>query len=160
MGLLRQFSVFLRNQPGSLARVCGEIARARVNIFGLCAIEGADQSVVRLVVDDSGQARSILKKLGLPFAESQVLSVQIGNQPGALAELSRRLARAGVNIEYAYGSAGKNTSEALILLFVSDQMKALRILEQFEADWKLGPHRNAPRDAGDVRPHTFRAVRR
>jgi hypothetical protein len=130
MNIARQFSIFLENRPGRLAEVAGTLARGRVNIVAMDVLQAAEQSVLRLVVDDPSRARSILKRDGLGFAENEVLILDLPNVPGALADLSQKLARARVNIEYAYGSTGGNGgNHARIVAQVSDHLLARKVLE-------------------------------
>ena len=52
MKIVEQLSLFLHNQPGTLADVCDALAAARINIYGLSVVDATDHSVVRLVVSD------------------------------------------------------------------------------------------------------------
>ena len=51
-----QLAVFLSNRPGALARVCEELAGAKINIHALSISDTADHSVVRMVVSDPTKA--------------------------------------------------------------------------------------------------------
>jgi len=61
--------------------------------------------VVHLLLDDTAVARcrEALKRAGMGIADQrEVLVVDIEDRPGALGELTRRLAEANVNIDHAY----------------------------------------------------------
>ena len=46
-----------------------------------------------------------LSKAGYLFAEEEVLFLELSNRPGALAKAIEKLARARINIRYAYATA-------------------------------------------------------
>ncbi|MFH1730209.1 MAG: ACT domain-containing protein [Planctomycetota bacterium] len=57
------------------------------------------------------------------------LSVMLPNKPGQLASVADKLARAGVNIEYVYGSAGLGAQEVVCVFGVSDMAKAKKLIK-------------------------------
>ena len=127
----QQLSVFLENQPGVLAKLAQALASGRVNLLGMSVSDTVDHAVVRLVVDNPARARRILEEANLLVVENDVLAVPLANRPGALSDTAQRLARAHVNIEYAYGSGvAKKGARALLFLRVSDTKKALRVLNR------------------------------
>jgi hypothetical protein len=70
----------------------------------------------------------------LPFLESDVLAVEVADRPGVAATLGRKLADAGVNIEYTYFSGSSPGSRALMIFMVSDLDAALAALEELRID--------------------------
>jgi len=80
-----------------------------VNIDGFAAFTGEGKGVIHvLVADDRLEALSkALANAGMPVAdERRVFVVGIADEPGALGEVSRRLADADVNIDLAYTTFG------------------------------------------------------
>ena len=104
MEVVKQLSIFLKNEPGVLAEVSSALAAKDVNLLGLCVSDTVDHAVVRMVVSDPTGARDVLEERGTLVIETDVLAIDLPNKPGALAETSRKLGDAGVNIEYSYGS--------------------------------------------------------
>ena len=119
-----QLAVFLANRPGALARVCEALAQAQINIHGLATSDTVDHSVVRMVVSDPTKALMLLGEAGVLALESDVLTIETENKPGVLATIAERLAKAEVNIEYAYLAAGPKAAKGLIILRLSDVEKA------------------------------------
>ena len=70
----------------------------------------------------------MLRGLGTPYTETDVLAVELRNQVGALAHVFELLAGEHVNIEYAYCSAGGRNGRTLGVLKVSNADKAMRVL--------------------------------
>jgi hypothetical protein len=122
----KQLSIFLENKPGVLAEVCKTLGAHDINIRGLSVSDTVDHAVVRLVVDDPQKAIHILGEHGALVVETDVLAVKMANEPGELARLAAGLARANVNIEYAYGTS--NSGLGTVFFRVSDVKKALKAL--------------------------------
>jgi len=129
-----QICVFLENKPGRFAEVCDLLYANGVNIRAMNVTPSADYGVMRMVVDDSGRAIAALEGERVPFLESDVLAVEVADRPGVAATLGRRLAEAGVNIEYTYFSGAAPGSNALMIFMVSDLDKALENLKEPPAD--------------------------
>jgi hypothetical protein len=126
-----QLAVFLSNRPGALAKVCEELAKAEINIHALTISDTVDHSIVRMVVSDPTKALMILGEGGMIALEAEVLMIESDNEPGTLARISDRLAKANVNIEYAYLATGAHSRTGLIILRTSNTettMAALREL--------------------------------
>lgn len=130
MEIAKQLSVFLANKPGTLATVCEELAKAKVNIFALTISDTADHSVVRMVVSDHEQALHIFEERGVLAVESKVLLIENDNKPGSLAAISKILAKAKINIEYAYLATSPGAKKGLLVLRVDDTKRALKVLKK------------------------------
>jgi hypothetical protein len=123
-----QLAVFLSNRPGALARVCEALATAEINIHALATSDTVDHSVVRMVVSDPTKALMLLGEAGVLALENDVLMIETNNAPGTLAKIAERLAKADVNIEYAYMAATIKSDQTLMILRPSDVDKAARAL--------------------------------
>ena len=130
MEIAKQLSVFLANKPGMLADVCAELAKANVNIFALTISDTADHSVVRMVVSDTERALSIFEERGVLVVASKVLLIENSNKPGALARIATRLAKAKINIEYAYLATSPGAKTGLLILRAHDTKRALKVLSK------------------------------
>lgn len=128
MAVKKQISVALENKVGRLANLCSILAREKVNILAISVANIVDQGIVHLVVDKTDKALKALKRAKLPIMQSSVVVKQLPDKPGVLAQASRKLARAKVNIDYVYGSTGPGVKAATIVFRVSDPIKADRIL--------------------------------
>jgi hypothetical protein len=123
-----QLAVFLGNRPGALARVCTELAAAEINIHALATSDTIDHAVVRMVVSDPTKALMILGERGVLALENDVLMIESNNQPGTLATIAERMAKAGINIEYAYLAMRPRSDVGLMILRPSNVEKAERAL--------------------------------
>ena len=112
METTKQVSVFLENKPGRLARVLLALAQAKVNVVALTIMDSHEQSVLRLVTSDVPRTQKVLDALNASHAESEVLTVELKNHPGALAHVCEQLAGEHINIDYAYCSSGGATARS------------------------------------------------
>jgi hypothetical protein len=119
-----QLSAFIENRAGTLAALAADLARHDVSIRGLTVATLADHAVVRLVVSDARKAVHLLGERGVLVLSSRVLAIEIPDRAGALAAVTQRLGRAGVNIDYAYGSTPVNGGVCVTYLHVSNLKKA------------------------------------
>jgi hypothetical protein len=141
----RQFSVFLENKPGRLGEVASALAKAHVNIVAIDVPQSNENSLVRVVVDDPNKARSLLKRETFPFAENEVLLIDLAHEPGALAAAATRLAKSGINIDYAYGSASDHSGATRLVIQVNDVLKARKVLGTAQASAQTHPYHEKPR---------------
>ncbi len=128
MPVITQLMIPLENKPGALAQLCSAMAERAVNILGLKLGDSPSGGSVRLVVSHLEAARLVCQQLKLQFGEERALAVHCGNRPGALGRVTRKLAEAGINIEYAYGTIEKSSERAMIVLGVSDLDKAAKLV--------------------------------
>jgi len=127
MARVTQLLVLAEHKPGTLARICSELAKRAVNITAIMAAH--DQlGGIRMVATPVAAARKVLDNLGIPFKEEEGIAVRLTDRPGALGKITRKLGDAGVNIEYAYGSIVKGEQRALIVMGVSDLGKAEKLV--------------------------------
>ncbi|MBN1795535.1 MAG: ACT domain-containing protein [Sedimentisphaerales bacterium] len=130
MYIASQFSIFMVNKPGVLAQVLGEFARARINIVAMTMMDSAEHGVLRVVFENAESAREILKKLSMPFNETEVICITLANQSGALATVAEKLAKNHINISYAYCTAGAKGGRTTGVLKVADVKKVMHLLEK------------------------------
>src|SRR5438046_2631746 len=102
--LAKDLTVELKeDRPGLLARAAEAIASGGLNLEGFAEVEG----ILHVLTSDPRSARIALQSVGLPVVgERDVVVTQVDDRPGTAADLFGRLARAGVNVGYAYLASG------------------------------------------------------
>jgi hypothetical protein len=130
MEITTQLSVFLANKPGTLASVCDELAKHKVNIYALTISDTVDHAVVRMVVSDTKKAVHLLESRGVLVVENHVIMIENSNKPGSLSKIAMTLAKAKVNIEYAYLATRPGDQKGLLIIRVSDTRKGLKVLKK------------------------------
>ncbi len=119
MARVTQFVIRGESKPGTLAQICTELAKVAVNITGIMASQEQAYGI-RLVAEPLAAARKVLDSLGIPYSEEHALAIRVTDRPGALGRATRKLAEAGINITYIYGSIVKGQEKALVVLGVAD----------------------------------------
>jgi hypothetical protein len=134
MHLTTQLALLLDNRPGALARVAQTLSDAGLNIIAFSTVDTVDHNVIRMVVDDPKRAARLFRDRGASVLECDVLLVPSENKPGMLAQISKQLARARVNIEYAYSATHPTARQGLLVLRADDAKKAMKILNESGAE--------------------------
>jgi hypothetical protein len=128
MAVERQLTVGWQNRPGELANFCEALGAAGVNIIAMATAEAGEYGAVRVLVDDVASARQVFKEQGVAHTAIEVLIVELGNQPGALARIARMLADHRIIIEYFYASAPLGGQSVIGVFKVSDPYAADQLL--------------------------------
>lgn len=127
---LPQLSVFLENRPGSLMEPLKVLAAADINLVSISLADTEQFGILRLVLKDWEFAKSVLEKDGWVVNVSDVVAVDVDDQPGGLAKMLAILAEAGINIEYMYAFALRRNVKAVLLFRFEDPDAAIEALEK------------------------------
>jgi len=93
----------LENTPGALAEVAAAISDAGVNIAAATCIGTGQQAELHILVPHAEAARHSLAISHLAVTrEREVVVVDVEDRPGVLADLTRRIAKAGVDLDLVY----------------------------------------------------------
>ncbi|MGE0703047.1 MAG: amino acid-binding protein [Vicinamibacterales bacterium] len=107
-----ELQIRLPNSPGAFAAVSRILADERVTIVAL-SLDAQGQ--LRLVVDNHARAAAVLRDHHYNVVEAEAIVVNVSGGPEGLAPALAILRDAGVNIEYAYGSSGRNTTSSIVV---------------------------------------------
>lgn len=122
-----QFVVLLENRPGALADLTAVLAGEGVNIDAILLEGAVDFGYVRLHLSPVRKAEKSLKDAGYQFKRGETIRLELSNEPGQLADVTRKLAKARVNVEMLFGTTSGTESPELILM-VDDVAKAKKAL--------------------------------
>lgn len=125
-----QLAVFLENKPGALASMCELLAAHEINLLALTVSDTVDHAVVRVVADKPDEALHVLGEAGMLVVESDVLVLEVPNEPGSLGEVAARLAQNDLNIEYAYCTVSDDAPSGMLTLRVHEPERAMELLSQ------------------------------
>ena len=91
------------NTPGALAEVAAAISDAGVNIAAATCLGAAKEVELHILVPHAEAARHALSLSQLAVSrEREVVVVEVEDRPGVLADLTRKVAKAGINIDLVY----------------------------------------------------------
>jgi hypothetical protein len=93
----------IENTPGALARVAAAISDAGVNIAAATCVGPSDRAELHILVPHAEAARHALAISHVAVTrEREVVVVEVEDRPGVLADLTRKVAEAGINLELVY----------------------------------------------------------
>jgi hypothetical protein len=109
------------NVPGALAQVAAAISDAGVNIAAATFVGPGARAEIHILVPHAEAAKHALAISHVAITrEREVVVIDIEDRPGVLADLTRKIARAGVNLDLVY-VATRNR-----VVFGSGDLAALR----------------------------------
>ena len=121
--MAKDLTLMLEDHPGTLADMGEVLGKAGVNIDGMCGFTSQGKGVIHILVEDAAVARKALEAAKIHVHEVRdVLVLKIPDHPGEFGRLSRKIAKAGVNINLSY-----LTMDARIVLGVDNLEKALSV---------------------------------
>ncbi len=123
----KPFVLQLENRPGELAHITRALAIRGVNIEHISGTGAGDKMCALLTTDRDDVTREVLRSIGVSFVEGDTLHVEIADEPGALASLTERLARAGVNVT-GIVMVGCRGHMREVAFSVDDEAKAREVL--------------------------------
>ncbi len=93
----------IENSPGALAEIAAAISDAGVNIAAATCVGPGDRAELHILVPHAEAARHLLaiSHIGVT-REREVVVVDVEDRPGVLADLTRKIARAGVKLDLVY----------------------------------------------------------
>lgn len=124
---VNQLMVETPDEVGMMAKVCSAISDAGVNVKALCACAPEGKGHFMLLTEDNSKAEQALKSVGFTVSEEEAVAIELENEVGAAKKIAQKLADAGVNLKYCYGSTGNGTM-SLLVFNSNDNEKALKVL--------------------------------
>jgi len=91
--------------------------------------DSSQYAIIRLLVDNTKMASSILTKYDYIFDTMPVIAVKLENKPGMLAEITTKLGEEGININYIYGTVSSPDDECLFIFCPEDINLAAKLFD-------------------------------
>lgn len=105
---IKQISVILDEQSGTLSGIAKVLADKNVEMRALTFHEAGNFKVARIIVDNILWASSALWEAGFTADTAEVTAVEIPDKEGGLAEVLRIIERSGAEIKYMYPVVARN----------------------------------------------------
>ena len=100
---MMDLTIEVENEPGALADVARAISDAGVNISAATFTKPGDKAELHILVPHAEAARHALAISSLAVTgEREVVVVEAKDRPGELADLARKVAEAGINLDLVY----------------------------------------------------------
>lgn len=127
--MLQQLSVFVENKIGSLNKVTHAIYENKINLRAISAFDSPDFCIMRIVVDKPEEAKAILTAKGFAVKVSEVLAIELVDQPGELDRVLGILADNDLSINYIYSLVLRGEKAPLMVLNLNNNEKAVQVLK-------------------------------
>lgn len=122
----KEIVVTVANKIGVLADISRILADHGINIEAVAGYAENQNAKITLVTDDNLRAVDALKKNAYKsVAENEVVVLELENKPGALKNITAKLASEGIDIKFIYGTACPSNCPAKIVLSTNDNEKAV-----------------------------------
>ena len=128
--IIKQISLFMENSTGRLAGATDLLAEAKINLRAISIADTTEFGIQRLIADQPEKAVKLLKEAGFAARETDVIAVEIADEPGSLARIMALFRDEGVGIEYLYASLEHRAGKAVIVMKVDNTVAALALLEK------------------------------
>ena len=126
---VKEISFTMPNRVGLLSEITKAIAGAKVNITSICAYAMEKSAYFMLTTDGNAKAKKALAPLGVGIEEKDVVEVELPNKSGELEKVAKRMADAGIDIEYMYGTAGVGKTAPCVFK-TADDKKTIKVLNK------------------------------
>ena len=126
---IKQLSLFVENQPGSLSKVCQVLKEKRINISTLSLADTREYGILRLLIQEYERARDVLEKAGYVVKVTDVLALTVPDHPGGLADTLAILDKHALSVEYMYAFTYGRSNKAIIVFRFENPEKAIAMLK-------------------------------
>ena len=127
---VKQLSLFLENKPGALSRPVKLLAEAKFNILTLNLADSQQFGILRFVVRDWQKAKELLENEGFVVRVTDMVAIEVADEPGGLAKILVTLEKARVNLEYMYGFTLKKEGKGVLAFRFDDPDRAIAALQK------------------------------
>ncbi|MCG2712104.1 MAG: hypothetical protein L6416_07255 [Candidatus Omnitrophica bacterium] len=131
LALSKEISVVVVNEIGALSRMTSFLVNHGINLEAIAGYSNniGDQAGLMFITNDNVSAVEALASSGYTDTkENEVIIVELENTPGALKNISERLAQNNINITYIYCTTCMGGCPAKIILSTTDNLKAISVL--------------------------------
>src|SRR5919199_307438 len=96
-------AIDIENSPGALAEVAAAVSDAGVNIAAATCVGPGERAELHILVPHAEAVKHALAISHVAVTrEREVVVVDVEDRPGVLADLTRKIARAGVDLDLVY----------------------------------------------------------
>jgi len=125
-----QLSIFLENKRGRLHEITKILADEKISIETINLVEAGDFGILRMIVDDAQNTKSILEGRGISVKITPVIVVEILDKVGCFDRVMSVLS--DIDILYTYTVNSYDMGAFVIKVEESDIDRAISLLESSE----------------------------
>lgn len=126
--MIRQLSIFIQNEIGSVAGVTAILKQHNINLRAIASFDTPEYTILRVVVDRPDDAKKYLNENGYVVNMSDAIAVELEDRPGVLHDMLQLIADDGFGLNYIYSIVFRNENAPLIILNTDDLEKTKALL--------------------------------
>ena len=92
--------------------------------------DSAQFALIRMIVDQTDKAIDLLSKNDYLFDIMPVMTLELENKPGSLANIANKFGEEGININYVYGTVSSPDEKCLFVFCPEDIDLAAKIFKE------------------------------
>jgi len=127
---LRQFGIFMENRVGRLHDLLRHLEQHDLRVIALSIVDSVDCAVARVMVDNFERGREIFDLSNFTVFETDIIGVELPEDPQPYVRICTALLQAEVNIHYTYPLLYRRGGRGAIALFTDDIDSGLRVLKE------------------------------
>ena len=127
---IKQISVFLENNPGTLRELTELLGKGGIDLLALSLADTQNFGIVRIIVhsDEIDPAMQLLREGGYIAKVNHVICAAVPDRPLGLCGLLAVIEQAGLSVEYMYSLARSIADDnAYMILRLDDGQRAAKI---------------------------------
>lgn len=117
---IKQFTVFIENRVGQLLEVLRRFRGTQIRIVALNILDSTECSIVRFVLTNPEQGREVFERAGLAMIESDLIALELPEDPQPLLLVCNALLQAEVNLVQTYPLMLRNKERQAVALMVDN----------------------------------------
>lgn len=127
---IKQISIFVENKTGRLRHALETLASANINVRALSVADNEKSGIIRIIVDDTEKAKEVLTSSKFIIKETEVIVIEVPDEPNELNNILTILEDNDINIEYIYALLSQKHAEAIIVMKINKPEEGLELLNK------------------------------
>jgi histidine decarboxylase len=125
---MRQITIIATARAGLMADLAELLGNAGINIETLEAFVVREWDIVQLTVSNYDQALQVLRDAGYNAITEDAVVINVQDRPGALAQVTRRLYQAGVEMR-SMRILHRQAGEAMVAISMDRNQDAMQLID-------------------------------
>jgi len=128
--MIKQLSVFVQNEIGSLAGVTTVLKDNNINLKAIASFDTPEFAILRIVVDQPEKAKKFLSESGFAVKMTEAVAVELEDKPGALDGMLHVIAEAKLGVNYIYSIVLRSGKAPLMIINTDDLARTAKVLRE------------------------------
>ncbi len=125
---MKEITLVTPSRAGLMADISDALGKAGISIESLDAFTVREWDIVQLTVADYNRALKVLRDAGFDAITEDAVVVNLKDQPGALAQVTRRLQKAGIRMR-SVRILHRQAGEAMVAISMDRTEEGMKLIE-------------------------------